>query len=78
MRYFNTLSVAISILLNAFLAGKRYEMLSSRVYRCEWWFIHLLIDLWFEVLFDEDNHCQMCFETQAREGIYDLWNSTKT
>ncbi len=56
-RYFTNLAVSLSILLNATIDlslfrgsfGKRYEMLSSRAYRCEWWFVVSIIDWWFEL-----------------------------
>ena len=68
----NNLAVSLSILLNALLAGKRYEMLSSRAYRCDWWFAASIIDWWFWLLFGEPAHCQVCFERQRTEGVYDI------
>lgn len=70
--YVTTIAVSYSIIINAIVGGMRYEMLSSRAYRCGWWFTASLIDWWFELIFDEDDHCKNCFELQRREGIYDL------
>lgn len=71
-RYLNKLAVSLSITANAMLAGKRYEMLSSRAYRCGWWPLVALIDAWFELVFDDFDHCRECFEKQTIEGIYQL------
>lgn len=70
--YVTNIAVSYSILVNAILGGMRYEMLSSRCYRCDWWFAVSLIDWWFEVVFDDDDHCQDCYDKQRDEGIYDL------
>jgi hypothetical protein len=66
--YFQILSVAISCLLNALLAGKRYEMLSSRSYRVGWSHAVRLIDGAFG-----EGHCKKCYEFERDnfEGIQD-------
>jgi hypothetical protein len=60
--------VAISCLLNAILGGKRYEMLSSRSYRCKWKWAIWLIDGIFG-----KGHCESCyqFELDNFDGIQD-------
>lgn len=67
-QYRNILFVSISVLTNAILAGKRYEMLSSRAYRCNWWYTILALDWWFG-----DGHCQSCYEFERDnfDGIQD-------
>jgi hypothetical protein len=72
MRYLKTNSVHISVTLNGLIGGMLHEMLSSRAYRCGWWVVVAVIDGWFELVFDDLDHCQMCFEKQTIEGIYDL------
>jgi hypothetical protein len=57
----NTVLVATSCLTNALLGGKRYEMLSSRSYRCNWVVMVALLDLIFG-----QEHCQDCFEFELK------------
>lgn len=66
--YFQVLSVAFSCLLNALLGGKRYEMLSSRSYRCRWEVAWSLIDKAFG-----EGHCKKCYEFERDnfDGIQD-------
>jgi len=64
----NTVLVAISCLCNALLLGKRYEMLSSRSYRCNWLAMIAILDTMFG-----KGHCQQCyqFELDHFDGIQD-------
>ena len=66
--YVQKVSVATSCLLNALLGGKRYEMLSSRAYRCAWNYPVAFLDWWFGEL-----HCQKCYEFERDhfDGIQD-------
>ena len=72
--YIQRCAVAFSCLLNAVLGGKRYEMLSSRSYRCEvgspmlWSVVRRLIDRVFGA-----GHCEGCyqFELENFDGIQD-------
>lgn len=66
--YFQILSVAFSCMLNALLAGKRYEMLSSRSYRCQWFVAIVLIESVFG-----HGHCKKCYEFELDnfDGIQD-------
>jgi hypothetical protein len=63
-----TILVAISCLTNAILGGKRYEMLSSRSYRCRWKTMVAILDLVFGA-----GHCAECyyFERDNFDGIQD-------
>lgn len=65
--YLNKLMVATSCLANALLGGKRYEMLSSRSYRCKW-----AIERPIDWVFGK-GHCKRCFEFErdAFDGIQD-------
>lgn len=60
--------VATSCLVNALLGGKRYEMLSSRAYRCEWTTMIAILDLVFG-----EGHCEECYEFERDnfDGIQD-------
>ncbi len=60
--------VAFSCLVNALVGGKRYEMLSSRAYRCRWAWTIAVIDWWFGA-----GHCESCymFELDNFDGIQD-------
>jgi hypothetical protein len=60
--------VGTSCLSNAIIGGKRYEMLSSRAYRCRWNFAIGILDWWFG-----DLHCKNCFEFERDhfDGIQD-------
>jgi hypothetical protein len=60
--------VAISCLTNALIGGKRYEMLSSRAWRCDWWLVIAVLDGIFG-----DLHCYDCyhFERDNFDGIQD-------
>ena len=49
--------VATSCLVNALLGGKRYEMLSSRAYRCSWVYVIAVLDGVFG-----QGHCEDCYE----------------
>ena len=64
----NTVFVAASCLVNALLGGKRYEMLSSRSYRCNWLVMVTILD----TMFGKD-HCRDCyqFELDHFDGIQD-------
>jgi hypothetical protein len=66
--YVNVLLVAVSCLFNALLAGKRYEMFSSRSYRCGWTVAVKLLDRVFGA-----GHCEACyqFELEKFDGIQD-------
>lgn len=57
----NTLLVAISCLFNAMIGGRRYEMLSSRAYRCNWVFVVAILDSIFG-----KGHCQECYEFELK------------
>jgi hypothetical protein len=60
--------VAISCLTNALIGGKRYEMLSSRAYRCNWVYAIAVLDGIFGA-----GHCLDCyhFERDNFDGIQD-------
>jgi hypothetical protein len=60
--------VAISCLTNALLGGKRYEMLSSRAYRCNWVYVIAVLDGIFG-----QGHCLDCydFELTHFDGMQD-------
>jgi len=64
----NTVAVATSVLANALIGGKRYEMLSSRAYRCGW---KTVIDIPYLVY--GERHCQECYEFERAnfDGIQD-------
>ena len=64
----NTVGVAISCVCNALLFGKRYEMLSSRSYRCNWFVMVIVLDTILG-----KGHCQQCyqFEVDHFDGIQD-------
>jgi hypothetical protein len=64
----NTVAVATSVLTNALIGGKRYEMLSSRAWRCDWWLVIAVLDWIFG-----DLHCYDCyhFERDNFDGIQD-------
>ena len=70
--YLATNSVHFSVAINGIIGGMRYEMLSSRAYRCGWWVVVAVIDAWFEVVFDDLDHCLDCYDKQRDEGIYNL------
>ena len=70
--YVTNIAVSYSILVNATLGGMRYEMLSSRAYRCNWTVVGYGINYWFNLAFSEQEHCRLCYQTQLAEGIYDL------
>ena len=70
--YTNNLAVSYSILVNAIVGGMRYEMLSSRAYRCGWWGMVAVLDVTFGIVFGDWDHCRECYETQRLQGIYDL------
>lgn len=71
-QYANNIAVSLSITANTVFGGKRYEMLSSRAYRCEWWLVVAMIDTLFELVFDDLDHCLDCHDKQHDEGIYDI------
>lgn len=68
-----TILVAISVLINVCVWGKRHEMLSSRAYRCSvdpkasprsrsfWWCIRIGLDTILG-----PNHCADCYEFQLK------------
>lgn len=64
----NIILVAVSCLFNALVGGRRYEMISSRSYRCNWIPMIWLLDLIFGV-----NHCKECYEFERDnfDGIQD-------
>ena len=84
--YFNTLSVHISIQLNGWIPGAlRYEMLSTRAYRCSedffvsgsvrkwyWFFVFFVIDAWFAFVLKQPEHCKSCYDTQVKE-LNHIW-----
>jgi hypothetical protein len=61
--------VATSCLFNSLIRGaKRYEMFSSRCYRCKWTVPMVILDAIFGA-----NHCKECweFERDNFDGIQD-------
>jgi hypothetical protein len=64
----NTVAVATSVLANALIGGKRYEMLSSRAYRCNWTYVIAVLDGIFGA-----GHCLDCFHFELThfDGIQD-------
>ncbi len=64
----NNAAVALSCFINATLCGRRYEMLSSRSYRCDWVVAVKVLDWFFG-----KGHCQACYEFERDnfEGIQD-------
>jgi len=73
----NNIAVATSIFANSLIPGSlRYEMLSSRAYRMRhtrrWYAVMWMLDSWFELVFDEIDHCEICYETQSRE-LAEVW-----
>jgi hypothetical protein len=66
--YIQCCAVAISCLVNAILAGRRYEILSSRSHRCQWTFAVAVLDWIFG-----RGHCRECyqFELDNFDGIQD-------
>jgi hypothetical protein len=60
--------VAISCLTNALIGGKRYEMLSSRAWRCDWVYVIAVLDSIFGA-----GHCKDCYEFELDnfDGIQD-------
>lgn len=70
----HNISLSTSILLNSCIRGsRRYEMLSSRAYRCGWWPVVAVLDVGFGVVCGDWDHCRVCYKAQLHE-LKHVWD----